>query len=66
MDIALVLLRKIIVDDMADALNVDPSRGDICRDQIAEIALFERVHHRRAIVLLHSPMNSAAGVSVLK
>ncbi|MNG28324.1 hypothetical protein D3C84_1135730 [compost metagenome] len=65
MDIAFVLLRKIIVEDKADVLDIDPSRSDIRRDQIAELPLFERVHHLRAIVLLHSPVDSAAGISML-
>ncbi|MNJ62296.1 hypothetical protein D3C77_581330 [compost metagenome] len=65
MDIAFILLWEIIIDDMADVLDIDPSRCNICRNQIAKLSLLERVHDLRSIVLLHSSMNSTTGVSML-
>lgn len=40
-DVASTTLREIIVDDKLDALEVDATRKDVCRDQAPDLALCE-------------------------
>ena len=38
MDVVLKGLRQVSVDDVADALDVQPARRNVCRDQDADAA----------------------------
>ena len=43
-DVGLGIVGDIVVDDVADALDVEPSRGDVGRDQNVDLARFEARH----------------------
>ena len=49
--VALRNVGQIVVDHVADALNVDAARRDVGRDQCAQLAGAERAEHALALVL---------------
>src|SRR3954468_9203971 len=51
MDVALRNVRQVVVDDMADAIDVDTARRDIGRDQDLQLAGAERAEDALALVL---------------
>ena len=49
--VALRDVRQVVVDDVADAVDVDAARGDVGRDQRADLAGAEAAEHALALVL---------------
>src|SRR5215472_3052839 len=53
MDVVLDVLRQVPVDHVADALDVQPARGDVGRHQDGQRALLEVVQDPQPLLLVH-------------
>src|SRR5581483_11224694 len=50
-DVVLGHVRQVVVDDVRQELDVEPARGDVGRDQHAQLVVLERLERARARVL---------------
>src|SRR6266542_4942561 len=54
-DVVLGILRQVPVDDVAHALDVQPPRGDVRRDEDGQRAVLEVVQELEPLLLIHVP-----------
>ena len=64
-DVVLRVMRRVVVDDVADVGNVEPARGDVGADQQLHLVVAERVERRHARALVEIAVQRADGEAVL-
>ena len=65
-DVVFGVFRKVVVDDVGDALDVQPPRGNIRRDEDREPTVLEFLEHLQATVLWNVAGESARRVAVCR
>ena len=65
MHVILGMMRRVVIDDMADVGNVEPARRDIRADQQLHLVVAERVERGHARALVEIAMQRADREAVL-
>ena len=64
-DIVLGVMRRVVIDHMADVGNVEPARGDVGADEQLDLIVAERVERGHAGALVEIAVQRADGEAVL-